>query len=124
MGAALGLVAGLTFAVRYQAGFALAGYGIWLLIYDRRRRLFAGMVPGVCLALAAGLCADYWLYGEWTLVPLNYLRENILNSHMDEFGVSPWWYYFTEAFSESGYVTGLCCSRRRCGSSSGGRGTS
>ena len=105
-GAALGLVAGLTFAVRYQAGFALAGYGIWLLIYDRHRRLFAGMVPGVCLALAAGLCADYWLYGEWTLVPLNYLRENILNSHMDEFGVSPWWYYFTEAFSESGYVTG------------------
>lgn len=105
-GAALGLVAGLTFAVRYQAGFALAGYGIWLLIYDRRRRLFAGMVPGVCLALAAGLCADYWLYGEWTLVPLNYLRENILNSHMDEFGVSPWWYYFTEAFSEGGYITG------------------
>ena len=105
-GAALGLVAGLTFAVRYQAGFALAGYGIWLLIYDRRRRLFAGMVPGVCLALAAGLCADYWLYGEWTLTPVNYLRENILNENMLKFGTSPWWYYFTEPFTEGGYVYG------------------
>lgn len=105
-GMLLGLLAGLTFAVRYQAGFALAGYGLWLLCYHRRGRLFAGMVPGVLLALAAGVLADRWFYGEWTVVPYNYLRENILNSHMDEFGVSPWWFYFTESLREGGYLFG------------------
>ena len=105
-GILLGLLAGLTFAVRYQAGFALAGYGLWLLCYHRRGRLFAGMVPGVLLALAAGMLTDRWLYGEWTLVPYNYLRENILEAHMDEFGVSPWWFYFTEALCEGGYLFG------------------
>ncbi len=105
-GILLGLLAGLPFAVRYQAGFALAGYGLWLLCYHRRGRLFAGMVPGVLLALAAGMLTDRWLYGEWTLVPYNYLRENILEAHMDEFGVSPWWFYFTEALCEGGYLFG------------------
>lgn len=105
-GMLLGLLAGLTFAVRYQAGFALAGYGLWLLCYHRRWRLFAGMVPGVLLALAIGLLTDYWFYGEWTVVPYNYLEENILNAHMDEFGVSPWWFYFTESLRESGYLFG------------------
>lgn len=105
-GMLLGLLAGLTFAVRYQTGFALAGYGLWLLCYHRRWRLFAGMVPGVVAALAAGALTDYWFYGEWTFVPFNYLRENILEAHMDEFGVSPWWFYFTEALRESGYLAG------------------
>lgn len=105
-GVLLGFVAGLTFVVRYQTGFALAGYGVWLLAYDRRWRLLLGMVPGVCAALAVGMAADWWLYGEWTLVPLNYLRKNIFHSQMDKFGISPWWYYFTESLREGGYLGG------------------
>ena len=37
---------------------------------------------------------------------MNYLRENILNENMLKFGTSPWWYYFTEPFTEGGYVYG------------------
>lgn len=37
---------------------------------------------------------------------MNYLCENILNENMLKFGTSPWWYYFTEPFTEGGYVYG------------------
>ena len=56
--------------------------------------------------LALGMLTDRWLYDEWTLTPVNYLRENILNENMLKFGTSPWWYYFTEPFTEGGYVYG------------------
>lgn len=105
-GVLLGMTAGLTFAVRFQMGFALLGYGIWLLVFHRRRKLYAGMVPGVLVVLVLGMLTDRWLYGEWTLTPVNYLRENILNENMLKFGTSPWWYYFTEPFTEGGYVYG------------------
>ena len=106
-GLLLGLVAGATFVVRYQTGFALAGYGVWLLVYCRRRRLYAGIATGVCLALAVGLLADRWLYGVWTLAPLNYLKGNILDGHMLAFGAEPWWYYFTAAVLEGGVLFGV-----------------
>lgn len=106
-GVLLGMTAGLTFAVRFQMGFALLGYGIWLLAFHRRPKLYAGMVPGVLAVLALGLLADRWLYGEWTCTPWNYLQENILNARMDQFGARPWWYYLTAPVLEGGVVFGL-----------------
>lgn len=106
-GVLLGMTAGMTFAVRFQMGFALLGYGIWLLVFHRRWKLYAGMVPGVLAMLALGLLADRWLYGEWTLTPWNYLCENILNARMDQFGVRPWWYYLTAPVLEGGVIFGL-----------------
>lgn len=106
-GLLLGLAAGALFAVRFQMGFALLGYGLWLLVFCRRGRLYAGMVPGVVLMLAAGLAADRWLYGAWTFTPWNYLRENILNAHMLKFGADPWWYYLTAVVSEGAVLFGV-----------------
>ena len=102
-----GAIAGAAFVVRYQTGFALLGYGFWLLVFRRRWRLYAGMVPGLCCVLLLGLFSDRWFYGEWTLTPVNYLRENIFRSHMLEFGVEPWWYYFTASIAEGGVLFGL-----------------
>lgn len=106
-GVLLGAVAGATFIVRFQTGFALLGYGIWLLFFSRRWRLYAGMVPGVVVMLALGLLADRWLYGEWTCAPWNYLQENILNARMDQFRHEPWWYYLTAPVLEGGIFFGL-----------------
>ena len=106
-GLLLGAMVGATFVVRYQTGFALLGYGLWLLVFRRRRKLFAGMIPGFVCVCALGLLADRWLYGQWTLTPINYLRENILNGRMLQFGVRPWWYYFSASLTESGVLFGL-----------------
>ena len=106
-GLALGAVAGALFIVRYQAGFALLGYGIWLLCFNRRWRLYAGMVMGVAVLLAVGMAADRWLYGEWVFAPWNYLQENILHARMDLFRHEPWWYYLTAPVLEGGIFFGL-----------------
>ncbi len=106
-GVILGAVAGALFIVRYQMGFALLGYGIWLLVYARRWRLYAGMIPGVVGMLLLGLWADHWLYGEWTFTPWNYLRENILQGRMDQFRHRPWWYYLTAPVLDGGIFFGL-----------------
>lgn len=88
-GVLLGAVAGLLFIVRYQTGFALLGYGLWLLVYRRRWRLYAGLAVGVIVMLGVGMLADRWLYGEWTCAPWNYLQENILHARMDQFRHEP-----------------------------------
>ncbi len=106
-GWALGIVAGLLFVVRFQMGFALLGFGIWLLTFDRRWKLIVGMIPGFILMLGLGLLCDRWLYGQWTLSPINYLRENILNHHMASFGVEPWYYYLEAILGQGGALFGL-----------------
>ena len=40
-GLALGLLAGGAFVARYQIGFALLGFGLWMLAFDRRWRMTA-----------------------------------------------------------------------------------
>ena len=106
-GLILGSIAGLLFIVRFQMGFALLGFGVWLLVFDRRWKLIAGMLPGGIAMLGVGLLCDRWLYGEWCFTPINYLRENILNSHMATFGIEPWYYYFGAILGEGGALFGL-----------------
>lgn len=106
-GLALGAVAGALFVVRYQTGFALLGYGIWMLLFNRRWRLYAGMALGVAAMLAVGAAADRWLYGEWVFAPWNYLQENILHARMDQFRHEAWWYYLTAPVLEGGIFFGL-----------------
>ncbi len=107
-GILLGAVAGLLFITRFQMGFALLGFGIWLLVYDRRWNLIAGMVPGFAVILLLGALCDRWLYGQWCLTPINYLRENIVDGHMNVFGAEPWYFYLEAMLGQGGALFGLC----------------
>lgn len=106
-GLALGLLAGAAFAFRFQIGFALLGFGIWLLFFARRWKLLLGLGTGVVVMLAIATLTDYWLYGTWTCAPVNYLRENIINAHMESFGIDPWHYYLINIPIEGGILYGL-----------------
>ena len=105
-GLALGLLAGGAFVARYQIGFALLGFGLWMLAFDRRWRMIAGMLLSFSLMIGAGVLCDRWLYGEWTCTPLNYLTENMLHGHIDTFGIDPWYYYLYAIPLEGGIVFG------------------
>ncbi|KAG6541769.1 hypothetical protein Mapa_016781 [Marchantia paleacea] len=50
----------------------------------------------VCLTLTALI--DRWMYGYWTLVPLNFLKFNFLSSGGDFYGTHPWHWYFSQGF--------------------------
>ena len=103
----MGLLAGAAFIVRFQVGFALLGFGLWLLVYLRKVSLLSGLGLGVVAMLGVGTAADRWLYGIWTCPPLNYLHENILQGHIDSFGIDPWWYYLAYIPLEGGILFGI-----------------
>jgi phosphatidylinositol glycan class B len=92
----LAVVAGLLWAVafycRFQIGFAIAGALLWLVFV---RRPSGALARAIALGLAAGVMAneilDYGLYGTWTIAPLNYLWQNLVEGRAAAFGTAPWW---------------------------------
>ncbi len=93
----VGFFFGLAFLARYQVGFMLLGFGLWMLFINKQKPLniffilFAG-----CFALLLGAGFDSWLYGEQTVSSLNYFKFHL--SGLSGGGISaalpePWWFY-------------------------------
>jgi GPI mannosyltransferase 3 len=92
-----GFLLGLSFFFRYQIAFAGVGLGAWLLWGTTTTlRQWGGLVVGALVAVAIGFATDYWLYHDWVFAPYNYFAQNIVEDKAAGFGVSPWWWYFTE----------------------------
>ena len=92
-----GFLLGLSFFFRFQMAFALAGIGAWLLYYRRLRGVDWGwLLLGGGLAVGLGVCADYWLYGQWEFTAWHYFQSNILENKAANWGTAPWWYYLKE----------------------------
>ncbi len=101
IGAALtaGLCFGLAFECRFQIAFAVVGVVGWMMFVAaenwRRGLATAGwMMLGVAAPIALGTLIDHWGYGNWTIVPWQYFKVNILEHRADDFGTAPAWYYF------------------------------
>lgn len=92
-----GLLLGLSFFFRYQIAFAGIGLVAWLLV-QKKMNLMAWISTflGVVFALCIGLATDFWLYGTYVFAPYNYFFSNIIEGKAANFGVSPFWWYFTE----------------------------
>lgn len=94
---ASGLLLGLSFFFRYQIAFAGIGLGAWLFLQKKPGILpWMALVLGAILALGIGFLTDYWLYEEWVFAPYNYFFSNIMEGKAANFGVSPFYWYFTE----------------------------
>jgi GPI mannosyltransferase 3 len=92
----LGAVAGLLWAVafycRFQIGFAIAGALLWLVFVRRPSRALAlAIAVGLATGVTANEILDYGLYATWTIAPLNYLWQNIVEGRAAVFGTGPWW---------------------------------
>lgn len=87
---AAGAALGLAFEFRYQAGVAVAGLLLWVVVHDRHRwRSLAGLAAGMAIPLALGLVVDAWGYGSFQVVPWRYLAVNLLEGKAASFGTSP-----------------------------------
>jgi GPI mannosyltransferase 3 len=94
-----GVLLGLSFIIRYQSGLLIAGFLFWqLLIKKAKRRDLLVILAGISAAFIAGVFADRWFYGEWTLTLWNYFEQNILEDKISGFGTQPWWFYFQDVF--------------------------
>ncbi|MBS1109135.1 MAG: Mannosyltransferase, partial [Anaeromyxobacteraceae bacterium] len=87
---AAGVALGFAFEFRYQAGVAVAGLLLWVLVHDRDRwRSLATLAAGMAAPIALGLVVDAWGYGSFQVVPWRYLAANLLEGKAASFGTSP-----------------------------------
>ncbi|GAQ90751.1 phosphatidylinositol glycan class B [Klebsormidium nitens] len=61
---------------------------------DKKRFVFLEVLPIGFVCLGASTLLDRWMYGEWTIVPLNFVCFN-LSGGADAYGTHPWHWYFT-----------------------------
>ncbi len=82
----------LAFYFRFQIAVAIASAFFWLAAVRRAPTvLLVSIVAAFAVVCALNVVADHWLYGAWTLTPLNYLRVNLIEGRSAAYGVSPWW---------------------------------
>ncbi|MFV1997676.1 MAG: hypothetical protein ACC641_06660 [Acidiferrobacterales bacterium] len=89
---ALGM--GLMFNTRYQMGLVIVAFALWMLLIQktpvRQLLLFSAVVLAT---VALGVLLDTIGYGEFELVPWNYLRVNLIEGRAATFGADPWYFY-------------------------------
>ncbi|HSZ24527.1 MAG TPA: hypothetical protein VK766_02355 [Cytophagaceae bacterium] len=105
-----GFIIGLSFVCRYQTGTFIIGLALWLFFIKKETfKTFSSLFIGAIAAVVIGIWIDYWFYGKITLTAFNYFTQNILENKVSNYGVSPWWYYFSDVI-ENGYVFfGVLC---------------
>lgn len=94
---AAGLLFGITFFIRTQMSFAIAGFLSWLIFINKTKWKYI-IILGISSIVAIGfnILIDRWFYGGWILTPYNYYFTNIVKHMAAEFGTSPWWFYFSD----------------------------
>jgi hypothetical protein len=95
-----GVLIGLSFGVRFHAGFLIAGmtFLAWWGNRDRKPFGLGGDFPkfvgGIALALVFVGLVDYATYGSLFFSPIQYVKRNLIDGKASEFGVDPWYQYF------------------------------
>jgi phosphatidylinositol glycan class B len=94
-----GVCFGLAFEFRPQIAFAVIGVSGWMALsafgsVPRRIGNLAVVGCGVMAMIALGVLVDRWGYGQWTLVPWNYFRTDVLQGRPSLDGTAPVWAYF------------------------------
>jgi phosphatidylinositol glycan class B len=94
-----GILLGLSFVFRFQAGLLIAGLFCWLLFIKKEKLLYLTLLAiGIAGAILLGFILDRWFYGNWVFTAWNYFQQNILADKLSGFGIQPWWFYFEDVF--------------------------
>lgn len=90
----VGLLLGLSFISRYQMGFIVFGFFMWILLINKQSiKNISLTVVGFLFSFGFGIICDYWFYGEWLLSAYNYFYQNLIENKAANYGTSPFWFY-------------------------------
>ena len=84
----IGLLFGLTFYFRFQMGFAMVGFGLWMLFIEKKYARILPIAAGFIIAALINVYLDHKLYGEWVFTPYEYFNVNINEGRAAQFGKS------------------------------------
>lgn len=93
----VGFCFGLAFLARYQMGFMLLGFGLWMLFINKLKPANVALIliSGI-FALLIGAGFDFWLYGEPALSSWNYFKwhlSGLAGGSISQALPEPWWFY-------------------------------
>lgn len=92
LAAVAGAAWGFAFFFRFQVAIGIAGAGLWLVVVRRApAQMFAAMTAAFAAACALNIVLDHWMYGVWTVSPLNYVHVNLIEGKSAAYGMAPWW---------------------------------
>jgi phosphatidylinositol glycan class B len=96
-----GTFLGISFLIKFQLGFFIAGLMAWQLFIQKEKlsKLIVIFI-GLLFAIAIGVAVDFWLYGKWVLSCWNYLQQLLFAKYTGSFENEPWWYFFQETFNK------------------------
>jgi phosphatidylinositol glycan class B len=85
---ATGLLFSLAFYFRFQIAFALMGFGIWLIFFQKKFRHIIPIAAGFIAGVFVNGLLDYKFYHEWVFTPYEYFAANIFEGRASSFGTS------------------------------------
>ena len=83
-----GFIMALSFYLRFQTAFAIVGFGLWWLFFDKKWHNLLPLLLGFAAGITLNCWLDYRFYHQFVLTPYRYYYENIIVGRAAEFGTS------------------------------------
>jgi len=84
----IGFLLTLSFYFRFQMGLAIAGFGLWFLLFEKKYNRLLPLATGFAVGFIINTYLDYKFYHEFVLSPYRYFQWNIVAGKSSEFGTS------------------------------------
>jgi hypothetical protein len=88
-----GFLMSLAFYARFQMGFAIVGFLIWMIWPGRQVSRLVPLALGFFAGILLNTVLDYGFYHEWVCTPYVYFRVNILEGKAASMGTSSFLVY-------------------------------
>lgn len=96
-----GMMFGICFVLRFQLIVMITSTILWFLIFQKYSFKKYLALTGTFLAVVGfNTFIDSYYYGHFSFTPFNYIYVNIIQKYVNEFGVTPFYDYFIQAFKD------------------------
>lgn len=89
----VGFLLCVSFYLRFQIGFAIAGFGVWLLLVEKKYAAILPLAIGFAVGAALNTYLDYGFYHHWVFTPYQYYYSNIVEGKAAAFGTASFLVY-------------------------------
>ena len=94
-----GILFGFAFLARYQVALGIFGFGLALLIRDRKVTLsHLKLISAFLIPVGFGIILDRLGYGNWVFTAYRYFKVNLIDGVAATFNPYPWYQYFIWIF--------------------------
>lgn len=84
----IGFLFCLAFYFRFQIGFALVGFGVWMIFFEKKYSKLFPLAIGFIIAFIINTYLDERFYHQWVFTPYHYFHVNISEGKAASFGTS------------------------------------